>query len=190
MVAILLLLIKLVPGPSPAVMLSFTASPVPQSIEGMPRRQRSGEPHERREPRDIGSPEGEMLEKANLEYRDAEQKRIVKSAEDIVRWSRELDPERPAAAAQGPDLRSLLGDIEKSAHRIRSIYGVGTSLEQLEKVPQSWKLGIADLSETAAQLLDEVKKTRREVVSVPVITASDKIVLLCRWLKESARPGQ
>ncbi len=170
----------------------------PQSPPAPAQGNQSGAPNQRKppdseskspdEPKDFRSLEAEMLERANIERRDAEQKRIVRAAEDILRWSQELAPMKEPLSKEGrQDAYSLIADIEKSARRIRSIYGVGATVEQLDSPPSSWSDGLGELEATAAQLLDDVKKTRRQVISVPVIVASDKIVLLCRWLREAPR---
>lgn len=162
--------------------------PPAQGNPPSPRRPPGTDQPSQSDQKDFGSIEAEMIERANLSNRDEEQKRVVKAAEDIHRWSQELSAtkqEKPGRPRD--DARQLLNDMEKAARRIRSIYGTGAMIEQLDDPPESWAEGVKEIESTAAQLLDDVKKTRRQVISVPVIANADKIALLSRWLRETSR---
>lgn len=177
------------PDPQPA-------QPRPPAA-GIPDNQTEAEKSLRKEPspdegpKDFGTLEHEMIGRANIAFRDAEHKRMVKAAEDILHWSEQLATAKPEGPRLGrSETVGLLQEIEKSARRIVSISGAETTADRLENPPVSWAEGLKQLEATASRLVEGVKKTRRQVVSIPVIADSDALISLSRLLREWARTTQ
>ncbi len=95
-----------------------------------------------------------------------------------------LESAKPASGEDGRQtgLHPDRHGIEKSAKQIRSDFG-GSKDEELESPPSTLEDALKQLNETGTQLNEQLAKTSRQVISIPVVERATDIIQLVRILR-------
>jgi hypothetical protein len=137
-------------------------------------------------PRSPESLEYEVQYKAAVAHRQAERRKAVEAADQILTLARPLS--QPDATNAGPHAKASLEKIEKLAKRIRSFGGGDESEHALETTPATLAQGAAQIVALAENLKRRLEEFDHRVISVTVIDDSNTIILLSEHLRQQARP--
>lgn len=123
----------------------------------------------------------DTLRRMKIKREEEEHKKLLSKGFQIKQDSEALTKD----AANGSLPRSAekqLKAIEKSAKQIRSDFG-GSKDEELESPPSNLEDALKQLNETGTQLNEQLAKTSRQVISIPVVERATDIIQLVRILR-------
>lgn len=136
-------------------------------------------------PRSPESLEYEVKYKAAVAQRQAERRKAVEAAEQIVALARPLVYLDTSSARTNP--KANLEKITKLAKRIRVFSGGEPSDQALETPPATISEGAARIVMLAESLKRGLEKFDHRVISVTIINDSNMIILLSEYLRQQAR---
>ncbi|HEX3560209.1 MAG TPA: hypothetical protein VHU19_13470 [Pyrinomonadaceae bacterium] len=133
--------------------------------------------------RDIGTPEEEIIRRAQIKHEEDSHKELVARAGEMAQIGAELlDSFNKSKSLSRGDLKKL-DRMEKLAHKIRSSAGASDDEEELEKPPAGMEEVVKRLAEVSGVLNKNVQKTSRLVISAAVIKNSNELIELIRRIK-------
>ncbi|MCS6805784.1 MAG: hypothetical protein RMM98_16520 [Acidobacteriota bacterium] len=136
-------------------------------------------------PRSPEALEYEVQYKAAVAQRQAERRKAVEAAEQIVTLARPLT--RADAIHAQTNIKANLEKITKLAKRIRAFSGGDDADHTLEAPPQTVSEGAARIVALAENLKRGLEKFDHRVISVTIINDSNMIILLSEYLRQQAR---
>jgi hypothetical protein len=150
-------------------------SPVPDASNQNPRR-------------DMGSPEEEIIKRAQIEHEEESHKDMVERADEAALIGEQiLTSYRKSKSLNKDDLKKL-DRMEKLARKIRGGAGGSDDDEPLQDPPQQLEKAVAQLAELSDKLNKSVQKTSRLVISAAVIDSSNRLIELIKHIRSIPRP--
>lgn len=141
-----------------------------------------------RRPGLLGSPEEEMLRRAEIRHEEESHKEMVERADEAAQLGDEiLNSYKKNNSLTRDDLKKL-ERLEKLARKIRGGAG-GSDDEELQRDPPGKIAGaVAKLAELSGALKKSVSKTSRLVISAAVIERSNEVIELIRHIRSIKQP--
>jgi len=137
---------------------------------------------------DLGTPEEEMLRRAQIKHEEDSHKELVERAGEMAQIGNEiLDSFNKSKSLSRDDLKKL-ERMEKLARKIRSSAGASDDEEESEKSPGLLEEAVKRLAEVSDILNKNVQKTSRLVISAAVIKNSNELLGLIRRVKSLPHP--
>ena len=147
---------------------------------------RTGEASQR--PDDLGTPEEEILRRAQIKHEEESHKEMVERADETAKIGVEiLDSFNKSKSLSRDDLKKL-DRMEKLARKIRSNAGASDDEDGPEDPPGQVGDVIKRLAEVSDTLKKNVQKTSRLVISAAVIKNSNELIGLIRRIKSLPHP--
>lgn len=166
-------------------LLIFCATASAQTADVQDRR--AGEPSQR-PGSDLGTPEEEILLRAQIKHEEDSHKEVVERAGEMAQIGGEiLDSFNKTQALSREDLKKL-DRMEKLARKIRSNAGASDDVVESEDSPDQLAAAVKRLAEVSDTLNKNVQKTSRLVISAAVIKNSNELIGLIRRIKNLPRP--
>jgi hypothetical protein len=148
---------------------------------------RPGDSSQRPEP-DMGTPEEEILRRAQIKHEEDSHKEMVERAGEMAQIGGELlDSFNKSKSLSRDDLKKL-DRMEKLARKIRSNAGASDDEEDLDDSPSLVGEAVKRLAEISDTLKKNVQKTSRLVISAAVIQNSNELIGLIHRIKSLPRP--
>lgn len=146
-------------------------------------------PHDgRRKPGLMGSPEEEMLRRAEIRHEEESHKEMVERADEAAQLGDEiLNSFKRNNSLTRDDLKKL-ERLEKLARKIRGGAGGSDDAEKLQDPPGRIGGAVARLAELSGALKKSVLKTSRLVISAAVIERSNEVIELVRHIRSIKQP--
>jgi hypothetical protein len=141
-----------------------------------------------RRPGLLGSPEEEMLRRAEIRHEEETHKEMVERADQAALLGDEiLASYRKNNSLTRDDLKRL-ERLEKLARKIRGGAGGSDDDEELQDPPGRIEGAVARLAELSGDLKKSVLKTSRLVISASVIERSNEMIELIRHIRSIKQP--
>jgi hypothetical protein len=157
------------------------ARPIPQPDDPPP-------DHAQRKPGLMGSPEEEMLRRAEIRHEEETHKEMVERADQAALLGDEiLASYRKNNSLTRDDLKKL-ERLEKLARKIRGVAGGSDDDKKLPDPPGFIGGALARLAELSGDLKKGVSKTSRLVISAAVIERSNEMIELIRHIRSIKQP--
>jgi hypothetical protein len=138
-------------------------------------------------PRPLGSPEEEMLRRAEIRHEEEEHKEMVERADQAALLGEEiLSSYRKNNSLTRDDLKKL-ERMEKLVRKIRGGAG-GSDDEKLANPPGKLGSVVSRIAELSGALKNSVLKTSRLVISAAVIERSNELLELIRHIRSLQKP--
>jgi hypothetical protein len=147
-----------------------------------------GARHGRQRPGAIGSPEAELLKRAEIRHEEENHREMVERADETVRLGVGLRDNFAKTRGLGRDDLKLLERMEKLARKIRGGAGGSDDDERLEDPPAQIEQAVARIAEVSEKLGESVRKSSRLVVSGAVIKGSNELIELIRHTRAFVKP--
>jgi hypothetical protein len=145
-------------------------------------------PEPQRRPRPMGSPEEEMLRRAEIRHEEENHKEMVERADEAAQIGDEiLNSFKRNNSLTRDDLKKL-ERLEKLARKIRGGAGGSDDDEQLQNPPGKIEGALSRLAELTGDLKKSVSKTSRLVISAAVIQRSNEMIELIRHIRSIKQP--
>ena len=158
------------------------AQPTPVKQEVIP-----PDTREPRKPGPMGSPEAEMLRRAEIRHEEETHKEMVERADQAAQIGDEILASFKKNNSLTRDDLKKLERLEKLARKIRS--SAGGSDDDKEFDPPGMIGGaVARLAELSGDLKKSVSKTSRLVISAAVIERSNEMIELIRHIRTIKNP--
>ncbi len=170
-----LALISLALFPAAARAQSGAQTPLPDASNQRPRR-------------DLGSPEEEIIRRAEIRHEEESHKEMVERADEAALIGEQLLNSFSKTKSLGKDDLKKLERMEKLARKIRGGAGGSDDDEPLENPPQQLDKAVARLAELSESLNKSVRKTSRLVISAAVIDSSNELIELIKHIRSISRP--
>ncbi len=139
-------------------------------------------------PRDLDSPEREMISRAAIRHDEAvHRENIERAKEGSDLGAQLLDTFTRYQALSREDIKKL-ERMEKLARKIRGGVGGSNDDAELEDTPRDLAAALKRLAELSEDLHKRVEKTTRHVVSAAVIERSNEVIELLRHIRTITRP--
>lgn len=134
-------------------------------------------------PRREDPPKGikETLKKHEIERMKKEYEELLKNGEQAFQLSEEIEKSFEQNQRLSAKDKEKLNQLEKLLKKIRNKLG-GDDDKEEEKL-SSFQTAIKSLKETAADLLEELKKTSRYSISAIAIQSSNSLLKIVRFIK-------
>ncbi|HEX8503633.1 MAG TPA: hypothetical protein VF659_23820 [Pyrinomonadaceae bacterium] len=156
-----------------------TGAPTPDDFPGA---------RQPRKPGPLGSPEEEMLRRAEIRHEEENHKEMVERADEAERLGDEILASFKRNNSLTRDDLKKLERLEKLARKIRGGAG-GSDDEDLSRDPPGKIEGaVAKLAELSGALKKSVLKTSRLVISAGVIERSNEVIGLIRHIRSIKKP--
>ena len=137
---------------------------------------------------DMGTPEEEILHRAQIKHEEDSHKEIVERAGEMAQIGGEiLDSYNKSQSLSREDLKKL-DRMEKLARKIRSNAGASDDAEEMTDSPNQIAAAVKRLAEVSDTLNKNVQKTSRLVISAAVIKNSNELIGLIRRIKSLPHP--
>lgn len=137
---------------------------------------------------DFGSPEDEMLRRAEIRREEETHKEMVERAEEAGQLGDELlTSYRKNSTLTRDDLKRL-ERLEKLARKIRGGAGGSDDEEELSDPPGRVEGAVERLAKLSGELKESVSKTSRLVISANVIRRSNEMIELIRHIRAIKQP--
>jgi hypothetical protein len=137
---------------------------------------------------DFGSPEEEMLRRAEIRREEETHKEMVERAGEAAQIGDEiLTSYRKKNSLTREDLKRL-ERLEKLARKIRGGAGGSDDEEELSDPPSQIQDAVARLAKLTGDLKESVSKTSRLVISANVIQRSNEMIELIRHIRTIKQP--
>ena len=166
-----------------AALLALNSVGVSAQVTGAdqpsPRAQRAG---------DFGTPEAEMLRRAEIRRDEETHKDMVERAEEAAQIGDELLASYKKNNTLTRDDQKRLERLEKLARKIRGGAGGSDDEEELSDPPVQVEGAVARLSKLTCDLKESVSKTSRLVISANVIRHSNEMIELIRHIRTFKQP--
>jgi hypothetical protein len=145
-------------------------------------------PVQRQDPRPMGSPEAELLKRAEIRHEEENHQEMIERADETARLGVDLRDAFGKYKSLGREDLKRLERMEKLARKIRSRAGGSDDDEKLKDPPAQLDQAVARLAEVSGKLGEEVRKTSRLVVSGAVIEGSNELIELIRHIRTFVKP--
>jgi len=133
-------------------------------------------------------PEAELLHRAAIRRQEEAHQGMVERARENTRLGSQLAASVGKGVFPHADEIKKLDRMEKLARKIRGDSGGSEDEEDgLQNPPGDVSVAIRLLAETSENLLKEVEKTSRHVISATVIKRSNEVIQLVRHVKSFVR---
>jgi hypothetical protein len=137
---------------------------------------------------DFGSPEAEMLRRAEIRREEDSHKEMVVRADEAAQIGGELLSSYKKNNSLTRDDLKRLERLEKLARKIRGGAGGSDDDEELSDPPVQVEGAVARLAKVAEDLKESVSKTSRLVISANVIERSNEVIELIRHIRNIKQP--
>lgn len=171
-------------GPAP-VLPGTGSRPINPGVRSIPP---STQPGQRGRPGPLGSPEAELLKRAEIRHEEENHREMVERADETVRLGTDLLQAFDRYKSLNREDLKLLERMEKLARKIRGGAGGSDDDAQLEDPPAQLEQAVVRLAEVSEKLGESVRKTSRLVVSGAVIKRSNELLELIRHVRAFAKP--
>jgi hypothetical protein len=148
----------------------------PQAEDHLPTR-------EPRKPRLLGSPEEEMLRRAEIRHEEETHKEMVERADEVAQIGDQILASFKRHNSLTQDDVKRLERLEKLARKIRGGAGGSDDDKQLEDPPGKIEGALSRLAKLSGDLKKSVLKTSRLVISAGVIERSNEMIELIRHIR-------
>jgi hypothetical protein len=138
--------------------------------------------------RELGSPEEEIIRRAEIKHEEESHKEMVERADEAALIGEQLLNAFQKSKSFGKDDLKKLDRMEKLARKIRGGAGGSDDDSPLENPPQQLEKAVARLAEISGQLNKSVQKTSRLVISAAVINSSNELIELIKHIRSIPRP--
>lgn len=136
----------------------------------------------------MGSPEAEILRRAEIRHSEDVHKEMVERADETSQIGGEILASYRRREALGKDDLKKLERMEKLARKIRGGAGGSDDDAPLENPPAKLETAITRLAELSETLKKSVQKTSRLVISASVINNSNELIELIRHIRSFQKP--
>jgi len=137
---------------------------------------------------DIGSPEAEILRRAEIRHSEDAHKEMVERADETSQIGGELLTTFKKSRTLGRDDLKKLERMEKLARKIRGGAGGSDDEVPLDNPPAQLEAAITRLAELSETLKKSVQKTSRLVISASVINNSNELIEIIRLIRSLQKP--
>lgn len=137
---------------------------------------------------DFGSPEAEMLRRAEIRREEETHKEMVERADEATQIGDALLASYKKNNSLTRDDLKRLERLEKLARKIRGSAGGSDDDDELSDPPNQIEGAVTRLSKLACALKESVSKTSRLVVSGNVIERSNEMIELIRHIRTFKLP--
>jgi hypothetical protein len=138
--------------------------------------------------RDFGSPEAEMLHRAEIRREEETHQEMVERADEAAQLGDELLASYKKNNSLTREDQKRLERLEKLAHKIRGGAGGSDDEEELSDPPEQVGGAVTRLAKVAGDLKESVSKTSRLVISGNVIRRSNEMIELIRRIRTIKQP--
>ncbi len=138
--------------------------------------------------REIGSPEEEIIRRAEIKHEEESHKDMVERADETALIGEQLLNTFQKSKSFSKDDLKKLDRMEKLARKIRGGAGGSDDDSPLENPPQQLEKAVTRLAEISGQLNKSVQKTSRLVISAAVINSSNELIELIKHIRSIPRP--
>lgn len=135
-----------------------------------------------------GSPEEEMLRRAEIRHSENTHKEMVERAVETAQIGEEILSSFKKSQAFGRDDLKKLERMEKLARKIRGGTGGSDDDAPLDNPPAKLEAAVTRLAELSETLKKNVKNTSRLVISASVINNSNELLELIRHIRSFQKP--
>lgn len=149
------------------------------------------DPRELREPRKpgpMGSPEAEMLRRAEIRHEEQTHREMVERADEAAQIGDQLLASFKKNNSLTRDDQKRLERLEKLARKIRGGAGGSDGEEELSDPPFQIESAVTRLAKLSCDLKQSVSKTSRLVISANVIRRSNEMIELIRHIRTIRLP--
>lgn len=137
---------------------------------------------------DFGSPEAEMLRRAEIRREEETHKEMVERADEAAQIGDELLSSYKKNNTLTRDDQKRLERLEKLARKIRGGAGGSDDEEKLSDPPGRVEGAVSRLAKLTCDLKESVSKTSRLVISAGVIRRSNEMIELIRHIRTIKQP--
>lgn len=141
-----------------------------------------------RKPRLMGSPEEEMLRRAEIRHEEENHREMVERADEAAQIGDEILASFSRNNSLTRDDQKRLERLEKLARKIRGGAGGSDDDEKLADPPGKIEGAVKKLAELSGLLKKSVSKTSRLVISAAVIERSNEVIELIRHIRSIKQP--
>ncbi|MET0623414.1 MAG: hypothetical protein ABW250_10585 [Pyrinomonadaceae bacterium] len=146
------------------------------------------EPREPRKPGPMGSPEAEMLRRAEIRHEEETHREMVERADEAAQLGDEILASYKRNNSLTRDDLKKLERLEKLARKIRGGAGGSDADKEMSDPPGMIGGALSKLAELSGALKKSVLKTSRMVISATVIERSNEIIELVRHIRSLKQP--
>ncbi|HEY0174043.1 MAG TPA: hypothetical protein VGB98_23705 [Pyrinomonadaceae bacterium] len=146
------------------------------------------QPRAPRKPGPMGSPEAEMLRRAEIRHEEETHKEMVERADEAAQIGDEILASYKKNNSLTRDDLKKLERLEKLARKIRGGAGGSDADKDLHDPPGMIGGALSKLAELSGALKKSVLKTSRMVISAAVIERSNEIIELVRHIRSLKQP--
>ncbi|HEX8284298.1 MAG TPA: hypothetical protein VF588_13125 [Pyrinomonadaceae bacterium] len=146
------------------------------------------EPREPRRPGPLGSPEAEMLRRAEIRHEEETHREMVERADEAAQIGDEILASFKKNNSLTRDDLKRLERLEKLARKIRGGAGGSDDDKGLPDPPGVIGGAVTRLAELSCDLRKSVQKTSRMVISAAVIERSNDIIELIHHIRSIQKP--
>lgn len=140
------------------------------------------------EQRPFGTPEEEIIKRAEIKRMEQGHSDMVERADEAARLGVDLRAAFDKQKSLSREDLKRLEKLEKLARKIRGNAGGSDDEAQLENPPAALEAAVARLAEVTVKLNESARKTTRLVVSGTVIKQSNELIELVRHIRAFAKP--
>lgn len=137
---------------------------------------------------DMGTPEQEMLQRAQIRHEEDIHKEMVERADEAAQIGDELLASFKKNNSLTRDDLKKLERLEKLARKIRGTAGGSDDDEELTDPPGKIESAVTRLAKLSGALKESVLKTSRLVISASVIEHSNEMIELIRHIRSIKQP--
>lgn len=145
-------------------------------------------PVSRQTRRPFGSPEAEIMKRAEIKREESIHKDMVERADETAQIGADLRSAFDKYKTFGHEDLKRLERMEKLARKIRSSAGGSEDDEQLKDPPDAIDKAVSRLADVSGKLKESVSKSSRLVVSGAVIERSNELIELIRHIRTFVKP--
>lgn len=136
----------------------------------------------------LGSPEEEIIKRAEIKRSEQSHSEMVERTEEAARIGLDLRAAFDKQKAFGREDLKQLEKLEKLARKIRGNAGGSDDAAPLEEPPSGLAEAVKRLAEVSVRLNEGARKTTRLVVSGTVIQSSNELIELVRHVRAFIKP--
>jgi hypothetical protein len=167
---------------SAALFLLASAAPA-QRVEPLPSMPDASVRGPGQRPRPMGSPEEEIIKRAEIKRDEENHEEMVERADEAARLGADLRAAFDRQKTFSREDLKRLEKMEKLARKIRGNAGGSDDEEQLKDPPSKLDEAVTRLAAVSIKLNESVRKTTRHVVSGTVIERSNELIELVRHVR-------
>lgn len=136
----------------------------------------------------LGSPEEEMLRRAEIRAAEESHKEMLERAEEAAQLGDQIRSSFERLNALSREDLKKLERLEKLARKIRGASGGSDDKEKSQSIPDKLGSAISRVAELSGLLKKSVQKTSRLVVSGAVIENTNELIKLIQHLRQKSSP--